>query len=359
MADQFHDSMPAMGNQIADDVPDISETLGFLKDCFENFCKGWSNTFAANLFPHIVKDDDEDTMIQLEESADEDTIRFDAAGSEICNIDANGLNINAGSNLTVNSIPFVEEMIYGLYNRTQTTYNGGATAYTIKLKAASYICKDKYCFWTTELTTTAIGTPAADTWYYLYLDYSAITSETAITNSELLWSTTAPSFNTTYRCHMNGDDRCIFAVKTNSTPDNILEYFHYGNFIAWADQLAGGQTGQGDYDYENIAGNVCQSDDCYMVIPGFCTMAKVGFQVDGNGDFAKTKIEWYTKGQTGTTGKEILIAQRTGTDPLFNQAAEADVITNSSQVIVVNSSTNDVNIIVSVYTNGWFLPEGM
>jgi hypothetical protein len=82
MADQHNDNIPAVGNNIADDIPDIKENLEFHKDVLENFCKGWSNTDATHVFPYVVKDDDEDTMIQCEESADEDTIRFDCAGEE-------------------------------------------------------------------------------------------------------------------------------------------------------------------------------------------------------------------------------------------------------------------------------------
>ena len=51
-----------------------------------------------------IQDADEDTKIQVEESSDEDQIRFDVAGSEIMKIDANGLSFTSGgitSNLTV------------------------------------------------------------------------------------------------------------------------------------------------------------------------------------------------------------------------------------------------------------------
>ena len=51
MADQFNDSIPALVNQIAEDIPDIAETLGYLKDVFQNFCAGWSDTVATGIFP--------------------------------------------------------------------------------------------------------------------------------------------------------------------------------------------------------------------------------------------------------------------------------------------------------------------
>jgi len=47
-----------------------------------------------------VSDDDNDTKIQLEESADEDKIRFDTAGTQRALIDSTGLNIDAVNELT-------------------------------------------------------------------------------------------------------------------------------------------------------------------------------------------------------------------------------------------------------------------
>lgn len=56
MADQFNDSIPAVTNQITEDVADISETLGFLKDCFEAVCTGWSNADASGLKVDVLAD---------------------------------------------------------------------------------------------------------------------------------------------------------------------------------------------------------------------------------------------------------------------------------------------------------------
>jgi len=51
MADQFHDSVPTATNQVAADLEDIDEIVGFLKACFQNFCSGWSDTAASSLYP--------------------------------------------------------------------------------------------------------------------------------------------------------------------------------------------------------------------------------------------------------------------------------------------------------------------
>jgi putative cofactor-binding repeat protein len=50
MADQFNDNVPSVTNQITEDISDMAESLGFLKDCFQTLCGStWSNTDASGL----------------------------------------------------------------------------------------------------------------------------------------------------------------------------------------------------------------------------------------------------------------------------------------------------------------------
>lgn len=50
MADIHNDNIPALGNTIAADIPDIKENLEFHKDAFQQITSGWSNTSVANLY---------------------------------------------------------------------------------------------------------------------------------------------------------------------------------------------------------------------------------------------------------------------------------------------------------------------
>ena len=56
MADKHNANIPAIGNTIAADIPDIKENLEYHKDVFENFCKNWSNTSATDIFPYKMQD---------------------------------------------------------------------------------------------------------------------------------------------------------------------------------------------------------------------------------------------------------------------------------------------------------------
>ena len=49
MADQFNDSIPAAANTILADIADMAETFGWLKDCFQHICNGFSNTVLTSL----------------------------------------------------------------------------------------------------------------------------------------------------------------------------------------------------------------------------------------------------------------------------------------------------------------------
>jgi len=258
--------------------------------------------------------------------------------------------IPAVTNSIAADIPDIEEnfqeLLWSSLNRSQFTYNGGATAYTVKAKAALYSCKDKFCYWTTELTTAAIGAPAASTWYYLYLDYSGITSGTAITNSEFAWSDTAPTFDTTYRGWYNGDDRCIFAVLTDGTPSNIKEFFHYGNYFCFADEIT--SLAKGDID--------TTWTDATLNAPGFCTMVNVKILGDPLSDATAVGLYWRTNGQTGTAGHLVLTLDA----DLFNGSmfTVVDVLTDSAQKIEVKmSGAGDHQ--AGVTTNGWYFPIGM
>ena len=67
--------------------------------------EGYSGGAWANLASGAtIKDLDGDTQVQVEESSDEDTIRFDCGGSEIMSLTSSGLSFTTGgitSNLTV------------------------------------------------------------------------------------------------------------------------------------------------------------------------------------------------------------------------------------------------------------------
>jgi len=58
MADQFYDDIPAVANQISNDIDQTEKTLGFIKDVLQNFLISFSNTDATVAFPVDVEVDE-------------------------------------------------------------------------------------------------------------------------------------------------------------------------------------------------------------------------------------------------------------------------------------------------------------
>lgn len=232
-----------------------------------------------------------------------------------------------------------------LFNRARFVYNGESTAYTIKAAPAAYWCKDKFAYWAADLTTAAIGSPAASTWYYLYIDYSAITNRTALTDgtTELVWSSTAPTWNDTYQAYMNGDDRCIFAARTNSTPNNIFDFTHSGDTVWYGTYI-------NDYDYMDPGELFTTSVS--ITIPGFAREGIVCFRLDYDSTNS-VGLRW--RDPDSSTSEGHVVALVTSSAPrLYNTVK---VVTGSTQLIDIKITGATGN--VSIYTEGWCFPVGM
>lgn len=255
----------------------------------------------------------------------------------------NGGQVNASGG-QLNLVQYLVSVIH----RSQFTYNGDTTAYTIKASGGVYIVKDKIARWNSELTTNAISSPVADTFYYLYLDYSAITSETLITNAELIWSTTAPTKSEIYKGHYNGDDLCIFALQTDITPSNIREFLHDGgDFLFYCDVR---------YDF-----NLQDFDtwtEVTLSIPEFARRANCTFEtVAVYGESINYKLRWRPKGVTANYIRNLSEVDYDHT-AFISVFQVVDVITDSNQKIEISfNGVGDHE--ASVTTNGWYFPQGM
>ncbi len=224
------------------------------------------------------------------------------------------------------------------YQRAQFEYND---ADQIDVGASMYMCKDKYCFWTSTLTTVATGAAGGAEWWYLYLDYSAITSGTEITNAEMIWSTTAPTFNDTYRQLMNGDDRCIFAVLTTAG-NAIVEFLHGADKVFYADKFAD----LVETDIENVW------TDVTITMPAFAIQAMVTFTAG----VADIIAYWRTNGQAGAIGH--IVNQMETLVGNFVSSNSFIVQSDSGQIIEVKNSAVSAATI-QMETDGFFLPTGI
>ncbi len=157
----------------------------------------------------------------------------------------------------------------------------------------------------------------------------------------MLWSNTEPAWNATYAGWYNGSDRCIFAARTNGTPDDILEFFHENDYVAFATMISDRSLTDLDDTWTDVI----------LTIPIFTTMAYNQFSSDyvniSNIGF------WRTNGQTDTTGHTLyrMAANSTYYD------VHCRTITDSAGIIEVKHFyAGDETM--EVLTHGWFFPIG-
>lgn len=238
-------------------------------------------------------------------------------------------------------------LFYGIFSRPKFIYNN---ATTIRINGAQYMCKDKYCYWTSQLTTTAIA-GAADEIYYLYLDYSAITSGTEITNSELIWSTTAPTNDSTYRGRYNSDDLCIFAVATDGAGD-LREFYHNGcNYVEFdahiACDIGGLGTGLQDVDDTFL--------DVTLVAPDWGSNTRIQICVYNDADGADG--QWIYVRRNGSAATANIVGN--SHNQANNETANTFPIYADSNQKIEIAHANAGASKVAVNTVGWYFPGGM
>jgi hypothetical protein len=239
--------------------------------------------------------------------------------------------------------------------RALFTFNGAATAYTIKVGPAAYYVKEKWAYWTSEITTAAISSPA-DGFYYLYLDYSAITSRTVIANNTpFVWSTTAPSYNSTYRGWYNGDDRCIFAVLADVTGfTNIFPFIHSGDYVEYIYGRPCGQTARLDEDYSSITPSNTW-DDVYCPIPPFC--GKVNVMIKGVYTDTETGLVIKPSKDLWSGDQYTYIGYVYSGAPSFINILIINISTSGIFELkwIATTAGNQVDCAVA----GWYFPRGM
>jgi len=298
MADQHNANVPAVGNTIAADIPDIKENLEWHKDLLQMIL-GWKDSTIGTVGPPNHR-------------------------SKFRWKDADEIYIGPGS-----------------------YFHDGTTRQTV--------------FWDAELTFqlgsggSNAGSDDVDAgavaWHYIYLDDSAIVTnaspeldETCFLNTDV----TAPTWSDAKHGWYNGNDRCIFAV-LQSAGDAVIEFYHDGgDYVVFADKI----EERAETDLDDTFTDV----DCASSVPGFCTRFVVSGLLEARTTDASVIAYWRTNGQTGASGHQLVAGERIGTDQYFGYTCE--VISDTSQIIEVKMSRSDADEL-SMNVEGWFFPTGM
>lgn len=203
---------------------------------------------------------------------------------------------------------------------------------------------EQFVYWDSQLTLSG-SFGFANSWYYLYLDDSAIVTAGTdlLTASEFLFSSTGPTYSQANHGWYNGSDRCIFAVRTDATAD-ILEFYQESDLAFFADSIT-------DYGQDVDAA----WEDVTLTIPTFCTEAEITFRLDNTGQGSVQGSYWRQNGQTGTLGHYV---QGTDADGKSEDWSSFKVHTDTLGRIEVRNTGTQAHSIY-IYTVGYYFPAGM
>ena len=225
----------------------------------------------------------------------------------------------------------------GYLQRAKFTFN---STESINISAGVYEVNGRLVEWDTtiEYSPTSLG---ATDWSYIYIDDSAVTTGTDLTATEFIDSTTEPVWSDSKHGWYNGNDRVIFAVRTDGS-SNILEFFHDGgDLVTFADVIVDGTV---DIDDAWL--------DQSFTAPKFAT--KILIRIWQSTYTSGPILHYRVNGQAGTTGYTIKNAGSTN-----GRTNNQDIIlTDGNQIAEFKADISNTDA-WDFKTNGWFMSVGI
>ena len=140
---------------------------------------------------------------------------------------------------------------------------------------------------------------------------------------------------------MNGDDRCIFAVRTDAS-SNILEFSHCGEVVFFADRII---------SMDGLAPDTTWTD-VTAIIPIFTRRALATFRIKYID--VETGAYWRTNGQTGTVGHFLCWLRANAVEG----NAQLQILTDSAGIFEARFADAGGSLFY-IWTDGWIFPTGM
>jgi hypothetical protein len=305
-----------------------------------------------------IVDDDDDTGVYTEESADEDVIRFKIGGTKQLNVQDGLVEPTTDNDVDIGSLakkfrhPHFEPFL-GYADRARFSFKDINEVYIDG--PAVYDVNGKWAYITSQLTSPQEAS-SGTSMQYLYIDYSAIPADGVIDSGDMYWGAGPGAYSSTtkgFYHSVNTDDRCVFGIPVIGS--NIIEFHHDGGeFLGYSEKRAGGQTAVTDLDYTDIDVDGTW-DEVYLIIPSFATKAFVTVKGDANADAGNAILSYRVKDATTTTGHQVV--QVDATFETFDWS-HVIVYTNTSQILEVKSSAAGDHTF-GVDVNGFYFPRGM
>ena len=222
-----------------------------------------------------------------------------------------------------------------------------AGATSLKLYSGVYDLdsKGKIVKWSGTITKSVT---VVNGWNYVYLDSSAINPDIDLTATEILVSGTAPTYSGSKRGWYNGEDRCIFVFYGKSGA--IWNFHHNHEYVFYTDQIA---------NNTNITSNGWTTHA--VTVPPLDVHAELTFKTRAQGGYPLSS-EFLMRHNSGN-------GQNVGRAEAGNgELDDGHTISKVRQLTYVNGGAASVQIYKSggdstnrgeLYTNGFYLPDGM
>jgi hypothetical protein len=258
-----------------------------------------------------------------------------AAGSgTMASQNANAVDIVGGNIQGVDlSVGFYLRSKFAFVDVTSITVGGGT--YDVNGTLAKI---------TSELTTTAHGVTGNDI-AYLYIDYSSISASGVLIQSDLVWSTTVPTWSHTLLGLYNGNDRCIFGGYVAG--NNLWEFYHDNDSIIYVPKM----SIQSATDYDTT-----WTDCTAFLMPAYARRVMGYFELDAMADATGVFATWRPNGTSHTDGH--VLAEVDEDSDRAELDVNVDVITGPDQIIEMKY-TNAGNQTIRTFQRGYYLPRGI
>ncbi len=226
-----------------------------------------------------------------------------------------------------------------------------STVTTILLDPATYYHDgtiNQLLYWASQLTfvlgpggsnasSTALGNNQD---HYVYIDDSEVSGQ-IIDETMLLNSTTAPSWSDTRQGWYNGEDKCIFAVRTNGSAE-ILVFWHDKDYVLYDEDFVDYSAGTPSNVFTDVT----------LTVPAFVRQAEVVMRavyVDATG-----VLFWRPNGSSNASPHNI-VQPSAANQSHYNAITVLTDLALKIELAFSGVTTNTAY----VYTEGWYFPIGM
>ncbi len=182
---------------------------------------------------------------------------------------------------------------------------------------------------------------------YVYIKASAVTSGIALTANEFVVDSSVPTYDAVKRGWYNGDDRCIFTVNTNG---GLKKFWHNNDYVHYEDQTYMGATNSNGWQVINcdvppIGPSMVQATVLLRSPATYSLSSQFSIRANSGNGHVLGKVE---AGSGGLDDEHVTATVRQITYIESNQAK-----------VQIFKSGGDAPNVATLYTDGFYLPNGM